>query len=206
MAYEIPNGAVAVCTVDITVTSAPFWSTPDSVLGAIGQELVFDGLTIAQKSVGLSAVFFGLDGEFKATLQIANQSGQELDDSDLAGQFADACTTVGGININSFAVTTIVGAPTGTNSGTGTQGNVQVTAAGAAQASVGTGATPAPPSTTHQCGDPTWSGFQDPVQWLKCLTQGGLTSLGLITIGLIIGVVLIVYSSGGAVHPRRASA
>ena len=186
-AVEIPNGSVAFLDVDLTVLSGGFFATSDSILANIGAELVFDGLTITQKSVGLSGLTFALTGEFSATLQVLNQSGQELDDSDLAAQFTDAVTAVGGIQINSLAVTQVVGAPSGVNSGTGSQGNVTVTAAGAAS-QVGTSA-----PSGHQCGDPSWGFAQDPVQWIKCLTTSGLTTVGLLAIGLLVGVVLIVF-------------
>lgn len=188
MAVEIPNGSVAFLDVDITVLNAAFFSTPDSVLSAIAGELIFDGLTIANKSVGLSGLLMPLTGEFSATLQILNQSGQELDDTDLTSQFSTAASDVGGLQVNSQAVTQVVGAPTGVNSGTGSQGNVTITASGAAKQTADTST----PSTAHQCGDPTWSGWSDPIQYIKCLTSGALTTFGILAIGLLIGVVLIV--------------
>lgn len=182
MAIEIPNSAAATCEIDISAPSASFGATADSILASLQQELMLDGLTIAQKSISLTGLIFPLTGEFKATIQILNQSGQELDDTDLTQQFMDACNALG-LQVNSFAVTQVNSAPSGINSGTGTQGNVVVTGA-APQA--------AAPVTQHVCGDPSWNFAQDPVQWVKCLTQGGLTTVGLLAIGLLIGVVLIV--------------
>lgn len=184
MSVEIPNSAVAVVAVDLTLQSGGFGSTADTVLALIGQELIGDGLTIAQKSVGISGITFPLSGEFSATLQILNQSGQELDDVDLQSQFYDACAQVG-VTVNSFGLQQVIsGSPSGVNSGTGQQGNVVTTGFGAA-ASQGTPA-------THQCGDPTWSFFDDPAKWLQCLTQKGLSTVGLLAIGLIVGIILIV--------------
>jgi hypothetical protein len=182
VAIEVPNSAVAVVEVDLTLLSGGFGSTADTVLALIGQELIQDGLTIAQKSVGFSGLTFPISGEFSATLQILNQSGQELDDTDLQAQFQDACDQVS-VQVNSFGVQQVIGAPSGVNSGTGQQGNVITTGAGAAAATA---------AATHQCGDPTWTFFQDPAQWLQCLTQKGLSTVGLLAIGLLVGVVLIV--------------
>lgn len=201
MAVEIPNGNVAVTYVDLT-TGPSLSVTPDNVLAAINSELIIDGLTIAKSSVGLSGLLYALTQEFTATLQIANQSGQELDDTDLVSQFNDACQAVGdqfgGIQVNAASVQQVVGTPGGVNSGTGTQGNVTVTAAGAAA-----GAGQKPSAAAYQCGDPTWGFFTDiagtngpstATQWISCLTQKGLTTVGLLAIGLLIGVVLIVAS------------
>lgn len=202
MAIEIPNGSVAAYYTDLT-TGPSLSVTPDNVLAAINGELIIDGLTIAKSSVGLSGLLYALTQEFTATLQIANQSGQELDDSDLDSQFRDACAAVGeqfgGIQVNAGSVLSVTGTPGGVNSGTGTQGNATtITAAGAAQ---GVGQKPA--GAVYQCGDPTWGFFTDPLgsngpstasQWLTCLTQKGLTTVGLIAIGLLIGIVLIVAS------------
>lgn len=46
----------------------------------------------------------------------------------------------------------------------------------------------------HQCGDPTWSFFDDPTQYLSCLSQKGLSTLGLVFIGLLIGVAFIIFA------------
>jgi hypothetical protein len=183
MGNEIPNGAVAV--LEYQLNGLLFAGlTPDSVIARIGQELIFDGLTIAQNNVGASGLAFGITGGFSGNMQILNQSGQELDDSDLIAQFASAVTTVGG-NVVSAAVTLITGSPSGTNSATAGHGNV--TPAGSIA-----GTTPAGGSGAHACGDPSWSFFDDPAQWLSCLTSKGLSTVGLLAIGLIIGIILIV--------------
>lgn len=184
MAIEIPNGAVASVIFKANISSAPFGATADSIITSIGQELIGDGLTIAQSDVGFSGVFFALTGEFSATLQILNQSGQELDDTDLIAQLTDAVAAVGG-SIVSAGVAQVVGTGGGQNSHTGSQGNV--TPVGTA-----TGNAPKAGSSAHACGDPSWSFFDDPAQWLSCLTSKGLSTVGLLAIGLIIGIILIV--------------
>lgn len=183
MAVEIPNGSVAICNVELTGYFSQFTSA-DKVLAQLAQELVFDGLTITQSHVNISGIIFGLTGGFSAVVQILNQSGQELDDSDLAAQWADAVAQTGGVSV-SFGVTDVVG--DGGNTGTGSQGTTsQMTPTGAAAQ------TGASNPAVHQCGDPSWSGWSDPLQYISCLTSKGLTTIGLLAIGLLIGIVLIV--------------
>lgn len=197
MSIEIPNSAVAVVGVDLSAPSASFGATADSVLNSIQQELQFDGLTVAKKDVGFSGISFPFTGEFTATLQILNQSGQELDDTDLTSQFTDACRSVG-VNVNAFGIQQVITPPSGQNSANSSHGNVIVTGAGTETAST---------ATQHICGDPSWSFFDDPAQWFQCLTSKGLMSIGLIAIGLLIGVVLIVSGApGAAVAAARRSA
>jgi hypothetical protein len=178
---QIPNGSVASYQ-----GQWPHSLTGGDDIAAVGAQLLDDGLTIASSST--SGSFLGaFGGLYTVNLQIVNQSGQELDDTDLLAQVADAVLQVTGSIPASGAVTGVTGAGIGVNSGTGTFGNVSTqTAAGAAIAAAN------PPSTAHQCGDPTWGFTDDPVQWLKCLTTGGLTTVGLLAIGLVIGIVLIV--------------
>lgn len=183
MSIEIPNSAVAVVNIDI---STPGGNTADSQLAAIAQELLFDGLTIASKSVGITGLTYPLTGEFTAQIQILNQSGQELDDTDLTSQFNDACNQLG-FQVNSFAILQVIGGSSGVNSGTGTQGNVVTTGAGVA-ANSGPGTAGNPPA----CGDPALTLWTYPQQWFSCLTSKGLSTIGLLAIGLLIGVILIV--------------
>lgn len=186
MATEIPNGTVAslICKVSMGLGGGLSGQTADGVVAQIGQELIGDGLTIASSDVGASGIFFPLTGEFSATLQILNQSGQELDDTDLVAQFSDAVQAVGGSLITA-GVAGVTGTPSGQNSASGSHGNV--TAVGQA-----TGTGPGEKSSAHACGDPSWSFFDDPAQWLSCLTSKGLSTVGLLAIGLLIGIVLIV--------------
>lgn len=188
MPVEIANGSVAVTTVQISgfAGSAITGSTVDNIVAQINWELVGDGLTITRSDATTSGIFFPLTGEFSSTFQILNQSGQELDDTDLTSQLADAVQQVGGTLVTA-AVTKVVGAPSGVNTGTGSLGTTQVTAAGAAQQ-----AQQAAGTTVHQCGDPTWPWYTDIPQALSCLTSKGLSTVGLLAIGLVIGVILIV--------------
>lgn len=196
MSVEIPNGSVATVVAIFSPGSllstlgaavAGVCADPDPFIAAVGQELIFDGLTISGYSTdaGIGAAF---GGSWTATLNILNQSGQELDDTDLISQLNDAVNTINSqnsctIGMNSAGVTAVTGNTSGANGGGGTVR----TPVGTAQAQVA----PAP-AMVHACGDPSWSFWQDPVQWLKCLTQGGLQTVGLLAIGLLVGVVLIV--------------
>lgn len=183
MANAIPNGSVAVLEYSVTGLFS-LGGTADKIISQIGQELVYDGLTIAQSNVGASALAYGLTGGFSGNMQIVNQSGNELDDTDLVAQFSDAVASIGG-TVVSAAVTLVTGDPSGQNSATGSHGNV--TPAGTLA-----GTTPSGGSSAHACGDPSWSFFDDPAQWLSCLTSKGLSTVGLLAIGLLIGVILIV--------------
>jgi hypothetical protein len=182
----IPNGSVAVLQYQIGGfhLEGLTGSSADGIIARVGQELIFDGLTIAHNDVGGSGISFPLTGEFSGIAQINNQSGQELEDSDLTAQFADAVSVAGGYVITS-AVTLIQGGDS-QNSATASHGNVTTTAVGelAKTASSSSGA--------HACGDPSWGFFDDPAQWLSCLTSKGLSTVGLLAIGLIIGIILIV--------------
>jgi hypothetical protein len=184
---EIPNGSVA--TLEATLygfTAIGFFSSANDVVAKINQELLYDGLTIVRTDIGFSGVSFALTGQFSASLQILNQSGQSLEDSDLVNQFADAVTTSTGGSVLSAGVTQIVGSPQGQNNATSSQGNVTVTATGAAS---GVGTTSGNPPA---CGDPNLSFLKYPQQWVSCLTSKGLSTVGLLAIGLLVGIILIV--------------
>lgn len=183
MAVEIPNGAA--------VSYHGTW--PQSLSGSfgigsdvadIGRQLLDDGLAIITYNRSVLGILGG--GAYDIDVQILNQSGQDLDDTDLVSQVADAVNQVTGAYPQAGVVTSVTHAGSGVNTGTG-QAAPQQTVAG-----VALGATQAAATKTHQCGDPTWSFFDDPGQWLTCLTTKGLTTIGLLAIGLIIGVILIV--------------
>jgi hypothetical protein len=191
---EIPNGAVATykgvwsISTGIGVVLNSGLPAAADIVSMVGAELKFDGLTITSSNIdGESSYNWGVSNSFSPTLQILNQSGQELDDSDLVAQIADA---VNGLSEGyqgqhvSGGVTQVVAPDTGSNAGRGT---VITTPTGVAAATM----TPAK-STVHQCGDPTWGFFDDPAQYIQCLTSKGLTTVGLLAIGLLAGVVLIV--------------
>lgn len=181
---EIPNGSVAevkvVWSFGVLAGSTNLAST---LISQVGSELVYDGLVINNYDAGNLNFFF--DGNMPATLNILNQSGQELDESDMMAQVADAVSSAGGTQV-SFAVTKLTGPQGGVNTGTG---QTQSTPSGIAiQAS-----TPTPSgSGAHQCGDPSWAWYTDIPQAVNCATNKLLSTIGILFIGLIIGVVLIV--------------
>jgi hypothetical protein len=184
---DVPNSAVLIASVDLTVGASSFLTgtTADAVLAAIQNDLAVDGFTIAQKNVGLSGITFPITGEFSATLQILNQSGQDAEDLDIQASFLNACNN-NGVQVNSFGSLQVVGGSTGTNSGTGAAGNVLSTSgAGNVQQQ--------PSSGVPQCGDPALTFWHYPSEFVQCLTNKGLTTVGLLAIGLLVGVVLIVF-------------
>jgi hypothetical protein len=190
LSIEIVNSASATCSFSMqpAYVGANLFSSADAVIAAINDELIGDGLTIASKDLGFSAYTSAFTGSVSGTLQILNQSGQELDDTDLQAQFSDACSAEG-MQLISFGVQQ-VNQPSGgdgTNSGTATQGTV-TTGAGNAPGGV---ANPTA-KTVHACGDPTWGFVDDPGQFIACMTNKALASIGILGIGLLVGVVLIV--------------
>lgn len=198
---EIPNGAVAGYVgqwqIPLVGSESGTWPVPSDIYAAVANELLGDGLTIVFSDPGsfLEQGSLAFGGAFTARMQVYNQSGQELDDTDLVSQIADAVAQAGG-TAASGAITDVTGGSSGTNTGTvRTPAGMSTGAGSAAQVA---------PKNTHQCGDPSWGFFDDPAAWLKCLTTGGLTTIGLLTIGLIIGVILIVATPQGRLVPRRA--
>lgn len=157
-----------------------------TMIAQVSQELVFDGLAITNYDAGNFNFFF--DGNLPVTLQIANQSGAELDETDLNVQVADAVAQAGGTWV-SGSVTDCTGCDgDGTNTGTGQS---HATNSGIAQQAAAAAAAK-PSSTVHQCGDPTWAWYSDLPQAISCMTSKLLGTLGILFIGLIVGVVLIV--------------
>lgn len=183
MPVDIPNGAVAqvsaVWSFGVLAGSTNLAST---LVAQVGTELGYDGLVINNYSAGNLNFFF--DGNMPVTLQVLNQSGQDLDDSDMMQQMADAVTAAGGSQV-SFAVTSVTGTDSGVNSGTG---QTHATPSGVAIQA----AAPASGVGVHQCGDPSWAWYTDIPQAINCATNKALTTAGLLGIGLLIGVVLIV--------------
>jgi|SRR5579859_664733 len=190
MSVAIPNGAVATYKGTWGHSTAGSLGglllgtvNPTTDVGAVGAELTNDGLTIVGSDISgqLSAAF---GGSYDVTLLILNQSGQELDDTDLIAQVNDAVNVVLG---TLPAASSVVAVTSGNSGGTGSASTVP-TVAGVAAAS--SAAAP----KVHACGDPSWSFFDDPGQWFSCLATKGLSTLGLVFIGLLVGVILIVAS------------
>jgi hypothetical protein len=171
---EIPDGTVAVLEASLADLGLKFFgSTANDVIAKINQELIYDGLTIIRSNVNFSGLAFAITGQFSATFQILNQSGQDLEDSDLINQFRDAVTVIGGIVVNAGVDQVI------------SKDASLITASGAAAAIDTSNNPPA-------CGDPNLSFFKNPQQWVSCLTSKGLSTIGLLAIGLLVGIILIV--------------
>ena len=190
MSIDIPNGAAATCHIDVTDLQWPTLNnSPDSILALIQNDMQVDGFIIANKNLDLSALAFAATGEFSGTLNIINQSGQDCDDVDLKSSWDDSCAAHNAQD-NAFAVLSVC---SGTSQNTGTTnstGGCAVTPGGQA-VNQGNAKCPNGVPSVHNCGDPCWGITDDFVQYLKCLSQGGLTTIGLLAIGLVLGVVLI---------------
>lgn len=198
---DVPNSAVLVVSVSITpmAVGATLTGGADTIIAQIQNDLVADGFTIAQHDTGLSGWTYLITGNFTATLQILNQSGQDADDTDIQASFQTACDE-NNLSLTQWGPQQVIGGTSGTNSGTGATGNVLSTSGAGNAAAIAAAQKP----TVHQCGDPSWSAWQDPVQYIKCMTQSGLTSVGLLAIGLLVGIILIVYVHPTSALPRRA--
>jgi hypothetical protein len=194
---EIPNGAVAGYVgqwqIPIAGSESGTWPVPSDIYAAVASELIGDGLTIVFSDPGtfLEQGSLAFGGAFTARMQVYNQSGQELDDSDLVSQIADAVAQTGGTAV-SGAITDVTGGASGTNTGT-------IKTPAGMSSGAGSGGTSTEKKTAHQCGDPSWGFFDDPATWLQCLTTKGLTTVGLLAIGLLIGVILIFATPQGQI-------
>lgn len=197
MPIEIPNGAVAGYVGQWNIPYANIdLSNTDQIYAAVGQELIGDGLTITFSSTGGfgDQIAFALGGSMTARMQVYNQSGQELDDTDLTMQIADAVRAIGG-QVISGSVTDVTGPASGQNTGT-------IKTPSGASTGVASSGTSDQPKAGHVCGDPTWGFFDDPATWIQCLTSKGLTTVGLLAIGLLIGLVLLFATPQGAAVRR----
>lgn len=187
---EIPNGAIATYTgtwppMPTTIGSplAFLFDSAKDVIQRVSQELVNDGLTLLNYNVtaGDNPVF--VQGPFQVVLSVLNQSGQELDDNDLKAQINDAVVVATGSGAISASVTDV----TQGNAGGSHQSTTVPTGQPGQTAPAGS-----PGGKGHACGDPSWSFFDDPGQYFSCLATKGLSTLGLVFIGLLVGIILIV--------------
>lgn len=139
------------------------------------------GLAVQGKTGGFNVTNAALGNPFQIglTLQVQNGTGFNSTD-DILAIISNAVAKEQG-NPPIAQSIPYVTAPGGTAQATG-----QATAA-ASQGNTAGGA-------GHQCGDPTWGFFDDPTQWLTCLSQKGLSTLGLVFVGLLIGVAFIVFA------------
>jgi hypothetical protein len=178
MPIDIPNGAIATYTG--TWGLGLHFRSADSFVSDVGKNLGAAGLTVLSADVS---------GGFLASLEVApitvilkvlNQSGIDMDDADFLQAMTDACSGAGVTIVSQSITATALGSAGGSHQAdvpTGQPGQVPP---------VGPG------SKAHACGDPSWSFFDDPGQWFSCLASKGLSTLGLLFIGLLVGVVLVV--------------
>lgn len=176
---QIPNGTI--------VTYTGTWSlglhliSADQFLSDVGGHLIDDGLTILNSQIN-GAFLASLEiGPLTVVLTVLNQQGQELDDTDFMASMTDAVHMSGG-TIVSQSITGLTGASSGGSSSAQTIPTGQP-----GQVAGGPGT-----AKTFACGDPSWSFFDSPGTWFQCLASKGLSTLGLVFIGLMVGIVLIV--------------
>jgi hypothetical protein len=187
----IPNGAIVSYSGTWPNTTA---FTPDAVVGDVNQTLQISGWVILSYQITSDVLgMLGLNETFQLIAQIANQSGMDVDGTVFLGILDDAVTQETGAPF-SESITGVTGA-NGTPIATGQGGQTAPVAAAAGTAG-------------FACGDPSWGFFQNPVQWVKCLASGATSTLGLIFIGLLVGIVLIVAANpaGAVERARRAAA
>lgn len=195
MAQDVPNSAVLVAGVDLGVSAflsqtpnLPVVTNPDSIINVLATDMVVDGFTITAKTTVTDTLGFTITGKFHTTLQILNQSGQDCDSLDIQKSLQDACNEEG-VDLNGFSPQQVVtGSGDGTNSGSGSAGNtLSTTGAGTlAQQEKKTS------SGAPQCGDPALTLWEYPVEYISCMTNKALASVGILFIGLIIGVVVLI--------------
>lgn len=138
------------------------------------------GLAVQGKTGGFNVTNAALGNPFQIGLTLQVQNGVGFNSTDDILSIISHCVFQAQGNYPIAQSIPYVTPPGGTAQATG-----QATSA-ASSGSSGSGG--------HQCGDPTWSFFDDPTQWLTCLSQKGLSTLGLVFIGLLIGVAFIVFA------------
>lgn len=155
--------------------------------GTVFSALVADGLPL-QGSIngGFGVLNAALGNSFQITFNIQVQNGVGYGSiNDVISIIRGEVYAAAGAFPNTDSIPTVQ-IPGGASQVTG-----QVAGA---PASGGTG--------SFQCGDPSWSFLQAPGQWFSCLTQKGLSTLGLVFIGLALGIVLLLFAkreTGGLV-------
>lgn len=141
--------------------------------GNVFADLTGAGLAIRSQSGGFGILNSALGSGFSITLQIQVQNGLGFGDvNDLISIIRGyVYQEAGAFPISDsipFVQSNGAATPTGQPGKTGTN------------------------ATAHVCGDPSWGFLDDPTQWFSCLTSKGLSSLGLVFIGLAVGIILLV--------------
>lgn len=143
--------------------------------GKVISDLTANGLLVKSfSSNAQTATLLGTNIQINLQLQVNTGVGGFGDINDLISVIQHYVIQETGSNTISDSVPMVQGV-TGATAVTGQPGNPG-----------GTG------PASHQCGDPSWGFTDDPAQWFTCLSQKGLSTLGLVFIGLALGIVLLV--------------
>lgn len=182
MSFTIPDGS----TVNYSGQWQGFGSQTfrnlslSSTINQVAAFLTAAGFTVLNSSNDAGFAAIGLNTPYTVKLTLRMDNGTDVDSDNLLFVINDAVHNVTG-NDQSQAYIADVTPPNGATVRTLTPAQQQSLA--------GSGAAK---SGAHACGDPSWGFFDDPGQWISCLTSKGLSSLGLVFIGLAVGVVLLV--------------
>jgi hypothetical protein len=167
MLPSVPNGAI--------VTYVGTWP-PGTYLGfvdytsAVFADLTAAGLVILQNSGGPAlALLTGTSFSITLEIQVENGLGFASGD-DLIAIIRNAVYQESG----NFPISDSM---------------PYIQAPGAASTATGQPGTSAP--ATPACGDPSLTFASNPAAWFSCLTSKGLSTLGLVAIGIAVGAVLL---------------
>lgn len=180
MGTLVPTGAIAHYTG--TWPAGFITATADSLVGQLGVKCAQSGLTFVNYTITDGGGLFGaaFQNTIGVAINIQNDAGVNLTTDDILGIVASWAPTI--LN-GQLPITQTV-----TDVSTPGQGTISTNQPG--QTAPGTGAK----NIAHTCGDPSWGILDDPGQWFSCLTTKGLSTLGLVFIGLALGLVLVVTS------------
>ena len=175
----VPNGAIlnysGIWPAPSTFSSYVFGLSPDDAVAQVGQILTQGGVVIQGSNISndTAAQVTGLSSiDVSLTLQVQNGVG-----------FNDVSNV---IDLITAAVQSVLGNPPVS------QTIPQIQTPGATAATPTGQATSTNTGCQHTCGNPCWSFLDDPGAYVKCLTSSGLSTLGLVFIGLALGIVLLV--------------
>jgi hypothetical protein len=176
----IPDGSI--------VTYVGKWPVGNSALlgdytGKVKSALSGDGIVTRGQSggFGFGVQIFGTPFDIQLSLQVENGLGFDSPDdiiSLIRHEVYQACAdfpisdSIPYVKTPNDETQQATGQPTGSDLGATLKG----------------------PGAQHVCGDPSWSFFDDPGQYLQCLTTKGLSTLGILFIGLLIGIAFIVFA------------
>jgi hypothetical protein len=189
----LPGGSIVTFSAVVPVQDAfTSWGLPTSIIG-LGSTNV-NGAKYQQLVNDLTASGLIVQGTSSETIT-ASQDATQLNITVLVqngigyGSVADFQTEVASLIESDFGAAPVSFAVTQVQ----VVGNSIPTPTGQAAASLpGAGASNSGSGCQQVCGNPCWSFFDNPVAYIKCTATSGLSTLGLVFIGLALGIVLLV--------------